>query len=97
MSAADTLALFNLARKHFHSEEDATIFISEIEKLVESKVEQKKDILATKTDISLLKEDIANLRVEMKDQKAELIKWMFIFWIGQLAGTIGIILLFVKK
>jgi hypothetical protein len=33
------------------------------------------DVLATKKDILSTKEDIAN-------SKAELIKWMFIFWVG---------------
>lgn len=40
------------------------------------KFEEAKQYLATK-------EDLANL-------KAELIKWMFIFWIGQLASFIAI-------
>jgi len=36
------------------------------------------------------KEDVANTRTDM-------IKWMFIFWIGQIAATFGFILLFLKK
>ena len=40
-------------------------------------------ILATKEDIS--------------NTKAEMIKWMFLFWIGQIAVTFGFILLFIKK
>jgi len=40
------------------------------------------------------KEDLANLRVkftrEIKDTKVDIIKWMFIFWIGQLASFIAI-------
>jgi hypothetical protein len=47
-------------------------------------------ILATKEDIALLKERAAN-------DKVEIIKWMFIFWIGQVAVTFGFILLFLKK
>jgi hypothetical protein len=47
---------------------------------VESKVDRR---LEEKTNIFATKEDLANV-------KAEIIKWMFIFWIGQLASFIGI-------
>ena len=43
------------------------------------------------------KEDVANIRREMGDIKAETIKWMFIFWIGQVGATLGIVFLFLKK
>ena len=36
------------------------------------------------------KEDLANTR-------AELIKWMFIFWVGQLAAMFGLLYFFLKK
>jgi hypothetical protein len=45
--------------------------------------ENKVQILATK-------EDVANA-------KTETIKWMFVFWIGQVLATFGFILLFLKK
>ncbi len=47
-------------------------------------------LLATKQDLTLTNEKIVAT-------KAELIKWMFIFWIGQVAVTFGFILLFLKK
>lgn len=47
-------------------------------------------LLATKQDLALTNEKIVAT-------KAELIKWMFIFWIGQVAVTFGFILLFLKK
>ncbi len=39
--------------------------------------DKEKDVLATK-------EDLANV-------KSDIIKWMFIFWIGQIAVTLGIV------
>lgn len=42
-------------------------------------------------------DDVANIRRDMGDIKAETIKWMFIFWIGQVGATLGILLLFLKK
>ncbi len=42
------------------------------------------------------KDDIANVRKEIGEAKADTIKWMFIFWIGQVGATMAIIL-FLKK
>ena len=43
------------------------------------------------------KADIAETKAEIAATKAELIKWMFLFWVGQIAATFGFILLFLKK
>jgi hypothetical protein len=43
------------------------------------------------------KEDIANVRRVVGEAKADTIKWMFIFWIGQAEATLAIIFLFLKK
>ena len=57
---------------------------------VEKKLDEKKDILATKRDI-------ANLEIKIEKTRADLIKWMFLFWIGQLASLIAILQIFFKK
>jgi hypothetical protein len=64
-------------------ENEATTLIEYFESKAEEKFTEKKEVLATK-------EDVANVR-------ADIIKWMFIFWIGQIAATFGFILLFLKK
>lgn len=56
---------------------------SYIEEKIKTDITDKADVLATK--------------VALSETKAELIKWMFIFWIGQLVATFGFILLFLKK
>ena len=54
-------------------------------------IEEKiKDQFADNSKMLATKEDLANT-------KAEIIKWMFIFWVGQIAVTFGFILLFLKK
>jgi len=53
----------------------------EVDSKVKEEVDSKKESLATK-------EDLANT-------KAEIIKWMFIFWIGQIA-TVFAFIKFVK-
>ena len=70
------------------SEPEAAAILEYIDEKTEKKYEEKKDILATKEDISKLREE---LRVEMREIKADMIKWMFIFWIGQLVAIIAII------
>lgn len=63
---------------------------SYIEEKIKNEFDNKSEILATKGDV-------AKLDVKITETKAELIKWMFIFWIGQIAVTFGFILLFMKK
>ncbi len=36
-------------------------------------------------------EEIGNLRAEMHSMKADLIKWMFVFWVSQTLVIIGVI------
>jgi hypothetical protein len=61
-----------------------------IDNRAERSVESKIHSLASK-------DDIANVRKEIDDAKAETIKWMFLFWIGQVAATLGIVFLFLKR
>jgi hypothetical protein len=63
-------------------EKEAKTLVEYIEAKVEKKLQEKKDILATK-------EDLANL-------KAEIIKWMFIFWVGQIGALIAILQIFFR-
>jgi hypothetical protein len=64
--------------------ENLTNFIdNKIDKVLESKFDRVLATMATKQ--------------ELAETKSDLIKWMFIFWIGQAATTFGFILLFLKK
>ncbi len=35
--------------------------------------------------------EIARLRTEIAQSKVEIIRWMFIFWIGQFASIVGVL------
>lgn len=48
------------------------------------KYDQQKEILASKSDIADVKQEVSNV-------KADLIKWMFIFWIGQILAVLAIV------
>ncbi len=74
-----------------------------IEENINKGLDNKTQILATKDEITAVKDDISNVKlaieqchVRIEQSKAEIIKWMFIFWIGQVIATFGFILLFLK-
>jgi hypothetical protein len=61
-----------------------------IDNKTERSVEATIKTLATKDAIS-------NLRKEMGDNKADIVKWIFILGVGQVGAALAILLLFVKK
>jgi hypothetical protein len=44
-----------------------------------------------------LTEEIGKLRTDMADLRANLIQWMFLFWIGQIGVLTGILFAFFRK
>jgi hypothetical protein len=34
---------------------------------------------------------------ELSEMKFDILKWMFLFWLGQMSITIGIVLILIKK
>lgn len=70
-------------------DKEAKILVEYIEAKVEKRFEDKKEILATKLDIE-------ELRTEMQKMKSDIIKWMFLFWIGQLASLIALLQIFFR-
>ena len=64
-------------------EKEAKSLVEYVETRIDRKLDDKKDVLATKIDL-------ANL-------KADIIKWMFLFWIGQLASLIALFQIFSKQ
>src|SRR5690349_13002531 len=71
-----------------------------IEEKIKCEVDTKTSILATKEDVANSKAELARdigiTNTKIETSKAELIKWMFVFWIGQVITTFGFILLFLK-
>jgi hypothetical protein len=47
--------------------------------------------------IAGVRKEIGDVRKEASDNKADTIKWMFIFWIGQVGAMLAIVFLFLKK
>lgn len=40
---------------------------------------------------SISKEDLALLKEDIAGTKNDMIKWAFVFWVGQLAATFGLL------
>ena len=73
--------LYNILRSKI-GEMEAKSLVEFVESNVDQKLEDKKDIIATKSDL--------------QEIKAEMIKWMFIFWVGQISVNLALIILFLK-
>ena len=67
---------------------EAKIVMEYIEHTSETKFNVKRETIASK-------QDVLDLHVDLKETKAEMIKWMFIFWVGQLAAMITFLKLLV--
>ena len=52
--------------------------------------------MATESFERRLAEETAKLRLDMANMKFELVKWNFLFWIGQLAAMTGILSLMLR-
>ena len=74
------------------SEAKTKEIIQTIEEVIDTKFTSEKDRLATKEDFA---KEIGLVRKEISETKADIIKWMFLFWIGQIGVTLAIV--FLKK
>ena len=45
-------------------------------------------------EISKVRDEISKLRVEMHKSQAATIRWMFVFWVGQIGAMLGILFAF---
>ena len=82
MSSVSITKLYNLLSLKI-GKEPAEVLTSYIEEKIKDEFSDRSQLLATKVDL-------ANTR-------ADLIKWMFVFLIGQTATILGIIFLLLKK
>jgi hypothetical protein len=100
LEAKETARLYKLLSEKLGSDTTEAMF-KYIDNKTERSVEATIKTLATKDDIASLrnemKDDIVNVRKEIAENKTETIKWMFIFWVGNIGATLAMMLLLVKK
>ena len=86
MAIVNTLKIYEILKQKL-DEEPAKAITEVIETSFEEYKKEQKEFLVTREEF---KETIANLR-------ADLIRWMFIFWVGQVGVIVGILLAFFKR
>jgi predicted amino acid-binding ACT domain protein len=84
--------LFNILKIKI-GEGEAKALVEYIEMQAKIKIEEQMTAYATKTD---LKEEVHKLELKIEKVRSDLIKWMFIFWIGQVSVSIALIMLLFK-
>jgi DNA-directed RNA polymerase sigma subunit (sigma70/sigma32) len=89
LEAKETAKLYTLLSNKLGNDTTEAMF-KYIDNKTERSVEANIKTLATK-------EDISDVRKEISESKADTIRWMFIFWIGQVAATLTIVMLVLKK
>lgn len=77
------LEVYEIFKKHF-SEKEAEKIIEFCRTKSEERMVKKKDAFGIKCTTS-------DLIAKIESSKNSIIKWMFIFWIGQLAAVAGIL------
>lgn len=69
LTVKHTFKLFDVINKHFNNEQDSRIFVSEIEEIMDNKVDLKMNDFATRKDLAELKTE---LKIEITSVKSEL-------------------------
>ena len=64
------------------------------QRLAEVKADLREEIAAVKAE---LRQDMALLRTDLADLRADLVKRMFAFWIGQAGLTVGLVFLVIGR
>lgn len=93
LEAKETARLYTLLSDKLGNDTTEAMF-KYIDNKTERSVEASIKTLATKDDLT---RQIGEVRKEMAENKTKTIKWMFIFWIGQVGAMLATLFLFLKK
>ena len=75
------------------SEEISGLEVRLTEKIFQVKTDLTTEISQVKTDLTT---EISQVKTDLIVKNTEMIRWMFIFWVGQVAVLVGIIFAFFK-
>jgi len=91
---------FDLFRKFTKSDKETLelikVFRNTVDEEVQRSVRTKVQTLSTKEDVSEVRHEISNLEIRMTAKFGDTIKWMFLFWVGQLGAMFGFLYYFLK-
>ena len=104
MTTTQSFKIYEILQRHFKNNDDAKVVVQEIEQIIETKIENKSNILATKGDLSLLKEDssllkeaILKFQIEVEKGFNSIIIWTVGTGIGIVALIVSMIKIFLIK
>ncbi len=66
MTATQSFKIYEILQGYFKNNDDAKIVVQEIEKIIDSKFDGKVNILSTKEDVLMLKEDLLKFQIEVE-------------------------------
>ena len=99
MNVTQSFKIYEILQRHFNNDADAKAVVAEIEQVIENKIAEKKDVLATKEDIGRLeknilaiKEDVLRLESHFERRFNNLIMWL----VGTALVTVGLIFTVIK-
>jgi hypothetical protein len=83
------IQLFQILKQKI-GEAEAEALVSFVDAKLKESNEANLKIVATKEDISLVKQDIIKLETKIAETKADMIKWMFSFFVAMMLAIIGL-------
>lgn len=86
------IQLFNLLKAKI-GEKEAEVLVEYVRSSVKQEFNESANNLATR---EFVKDEINQVRLELKEFKSEIIKWMFVFWIGSILTTLGALFTMLK-
>ena len=92
MTTRKSFRIYEVLQRHFKNSDDAKIVVQEIEQIIETKIENKTNILATKGDLALLKEELLKLQIAVEKRFYNSILWI----VGTGVAIVGLIFSIIK-
>ena len=77
-----TLKIYEILEEAKIEDKQARAITKAIEQTLDNNTAEQSKVLATKEDLGKLREE---LKVTIAEGKSETVRWMFIFWLGQIA------------
>lgn len=92
MTGTQTLKIYEILHRHFKNDADAKVVVQEIETIIDNKFFDTKNQLATKEDVSPIKQDILRVQVDIEKRFNNMIIWI----VSTGLAVVGLILAFLK-
>jgi hypothetical protein len=92
MTGTQTLKIYEILQRHFKSEADAKIVVQELETVIDNKFIDKKEGLASKDDVSLIRQDMLKFQIDVEKRFNQMIIWI----VSTGIAVVGLIIAFLK-